>query len=63
MRVLAYDPFLPGAREATRCGVCTDVDGIYRSADFITVHMPVTEQTRGMLNADAFARMKPACGL
>jgi D-3-phosphoglycerate dehydrogenase len=28
-------------------------------ADFITVHMPVTEQTKGMLNAAAFAKMKP----
>jgi len=60
MRVLAYDPFLTEAR-AKQLGVelVPDVDGIYRSADFITVHMPVTEQTRGMLNAEAFARMKP----
>ena len=36
-----------------------DLDEVYREADFITVHMPVTEQTRGMLNAAAFARMKP----
>ena len=60
MKVLAYDPFLTEAR-ARQLGVelVGDVDGIYRSADFITVHMPVTEQTRGMLNADAFAKMKP----
>jgi D-3-phosphoglycerate dehydrogenase len=32
---------------------------VYRDADFITVHMPVTEQTRGMLNSAAFAKMKP----
>src|SRR5206468_7453810 len=35
------------------------LDGVYRDADFITVHMTVTDQTRGMLNAAAFARMKP----
>ena len=60
MKVLAYDPFLTEAR-AKQLGVelVPDVDGIYRAADFITVHMPVTEQTRGMLNADAFVRMKP----
>jgi D-3-phosphoglycerate dehydrogenase len=60
MRVLAYDPFLTEAR-ARGLGVelVPDVDGIYAAADFITVHMPVTDQTRGMLNAEAFARMKP----
>lgn len=60
MRVLAYDPFLTEAR-AKQLGVelVPDADAIYRSADFITVHMPVTEQTRGMLNADTFAKMKP----
>lgn len=60
MKVLAYDPFLTEAR-AKQLGVelVPDVDSIYRAADFITVHMPVTEQTRGMLNADAFAKMKP----
>ncbi len=60
MKVLAYDPFLTEAR-AKQLGVelVPDTDGIYRVADFITVHMPVTEQTKGMLNADAFAKMKP----
>ncbi|MDB6033351.1 MAG: D-3-phosphoglycerate dehydrogenase [Verrucomicrobiales bacterium] len=60
MRVVAYDPFLTEAR-AKQLGVelVQDVDGIYRSSDFITVHMPVTEQTRGMLNAEAFTKMKP----
>ena len=60
MRVLAYDPFLTEAR-AKQLGVelVPDVDSIYRDSDFITVHMPVTDQTRGMLNAEAFAKMKP----
>lgn len=60
MKVLGYDPFLPEAR-ARSLGVelAVDLDNVYRDADFITVHMPVTEQTRGMLNAAAFAKMKP----
>ena len=60
MRVLAYDPFLTEAR-ARQLGVelVQDADAIYKAADFITIHMPVTEQTRGMLNADAFVKMKP----
>ena len=60
MKVLGYDPFLSEAR-ARDLGIelAGDLDEVYRDADFITVHMPVTDQTRGMLNARAFARMKP----
>ncbi len=60
MKVLAYDPFLSEAR-AAELGIelVADLDEVYRAADFITVHMPSTEQTRGMLNAAAFAKMKP----
>jgi D-3-phosphoglycerate dehydrogenase len=60
MKVRAYDPFLSEAR-ARSLGVelVGDLDSVYRDADFITVHMPVTDQTRGMLNAAAFAKMKP----
>src|SRR5450759_4143773 len=45
MKVLGYDPFLTGER-ARAIGVeLTDLDGVYRNADFISVHMPVTDQT------------------
>jgi D-3-phosphoglycerate dehydrogenase len=60
MRVLAYDPFLSEARaKALGVELVGELDAVYRDADFITVHMPVTEQTKGMLNAAAFAKMKP----
>src|SRR5512136_352826 len=60
MRVLGYDPFLTEARvKALGVGMAADLDNVYRDADFITVHMPVTDQTKGMLNAAAFAKMKP----
>ena len=60
MKVVGYDPFLSEAR-ARDLGIelAGDLDEVYRDADFITVHMPVTDQTHGMLNARAFARMKP----
>ena len=64
MRVLAYDPFLPEPRARTmNVELVSDVDRLYREADFLTVHMPATDQTRGMLNAAAFARMKPGVRL
>jgi D-3-phosphoglycerate dehydrogenase len=59
MKVIAYDPFLTEAR-AREIGVqLMDLDNVYRDSDFITVHMPATEQTRGMLNTAAFTKMKP----
>jgi len=60
MNVLGYDPFLTEER-AKSLGItlAADLDDVYRDADFITVHLPITEQTRGLLNASAFARMKP----
>jgi D-3-phosphoglycerate dehydrogenase / 2-oxoglutarate reductase len=60
MKVVGYDPFLTEAR-AQSLGVelAADLDSVYRDADFITVHMPVTELTRGMLNAAAFSKMEP----
>ncbi|HOB32617.1 MAG TPA: phosphoglycerate dehydrogenase, partial [Verrucomicrobiota bacterium] len=64
MRVLAYDPFLTDAR-ARNIGVelVHELDIVYREADYLSIHMPVTEQTRGMLNAAAFAKMKPKVGI
>src|SRR3954466_11453019 len=60
MKVVGYDPFLTEARaRALGIELTGELDQVYRDADFITVHMPVTEQTRGMLNANAFAKMKP----
>src|SRR6266481_3303883 len=60
MKVLAYDPFLTEARaKALGIQMVGDLDNLYRDADFITVHLPVTDQTRGMLNAAAFSKMKP----
>jgi len=60
MRVVAYDPYLTEDRaKAIGAEFAPEVDHIYREADFITVHMPVTKETREMLNASAFSKMKP----
>ena len=60
MRVLAYDPFLTEARaKALGIEAVSDPDVVYRESDFITVHMPVTKETRGMINAESIAKMKP----
>ena len=58
MRVLAFDPYLsPSRAKAIQVEIAT-LDEIYANADFITVHMPMTDETRGMINKEAFAKMK-----
>ena len=60
MRVVAYDPYLTEDRaQAIGAEFAADLDHVYREADFITVHMPVTKETKEMLNAAAFSKMKP----
>src|SRR5271167_3694822 len=60
MRVIAYDPYLTEDRaRAVGAEFAVEVDNLYRVADFITNHMPVTPETKHMLNAAAFAKMKP----
>ncbi len=59
MRVLAYDPYLSQARAQALEVELVDLDALYAAADFITVHLPLTEETRGMINAETIGRMKP----
>jgi D-3-phosphoglycerate dehydrogenase len=64
MRVIAYDPYLTEERaRALGAEFADSVDDVYRVADFITVHMPVTPETKHMLNAAAFTKMKPGVRL
>jgi len=64
MSVIAYDPYLTEDRaRAVGAEFADSVDDLYRVADFITVHMPVTSETRHMLNGAAFAKMKPGVRL
>ena len=58
MRVLAYDPYLSLSAARALQVELVELDEIYARADFITVHMPMTEETRSMINAAAFAKMK-----
>ena len=60
MEVLAYDPYLATARaKQLQVELMEHLDDLYARADFLTVHMPMTDETRGMVNAAAFAKMKP----
>ena len=63
MKVIAYDPFLSPER-AEELGVTkVDLDELFARADFISLHTPLTEKTRHIIDADALARMKPGARL
>jgi D-3-phosphoglycerate dehydrogenase / 2-oxoglutarate reductase len=58
MTVLAYDPFLTEER-AKKLGVThATIDDICRQADFITVHTPLTKETRHIISSREFMKMK-----
>lgn len=59
MRVLAYDPFLTEERAAQINVEKLDLDDLFARADFITLHTPLTDQTRGIIDAAAIAKMRP----
>jgi D-3-phosphoglycerate dehydrogenase len=59
MRVLAYDPYLSLSRAKALQVEMVEWDELLAQADFLTVHMPMSEETRDMVNAAAFAKMKP----
>ncbi len=59
MKVLGYDPFL-SEEKASELGIelYRDVDQIVTKCDYLTVHTPLTEETRGIINAARLATMK-----
>lgn len=58
MNVIAYDPFI-SPETAEKAGVrLMDLDGVLAESDFISIHSPLTDETRGLINAAAFEKMK-----
>ena len=60
MQVIAYDPYLPTAR-ANQIGVkLVDLDTLLKTSDFITVHLPKTKETAGLIGIEALTKVKPS---
>ena len=58
MHVIAFDPFLSESRAADLGVEKVELDELFQRADFITLHTPLTDKTRNVINADAIAKMK-----
>lgn len=59
MNVVAYDPYLVASRaRSLQVELADDLTHLLERADFITVHMPLTSETKGILNAETIAKCK-----
>jgi D-3-phosphoglycerate dehydrogenase len=58
MKVIACDPFVAPQKAAALGLRLTDFDEVIRTSDFVSVHSPRNEQTKGLFNTATFAKMK-----
>lgn len=58
MKVLAYDIFISKEFAASKGIELVDLDTLLKESDFITVHVPLVKETRGLINKEAIAKMK-----
>ncbi len=63
-RILFYDPVWPADRQPPDgCRRVDALDDLLKESDIISIHCPLTPETRGLVNADFLARMKPGASL
>jgi D-3-phosphoglycerate dehydrogenase len=63
LNVIAYDPYLPDERFKELGVRRVDFETVLRESDYLTLHVPLTPETRHLINASALARMKPSAFL
>lgn len=63
MNVIAYDPFVSAERAESLGVKLFELDELFKAADFITVHMPLTKKTENMITLDKMKMMKPTTRL
>lgn len=64
MNIIGYDPYPINKEFISETGmIVTDLNTLLESADFVTCHVPSTPETKHMLNAERFAKMKPTAYL
>jgi D-3-phosphoglycerate dehydrogenase / 2-oxoglutarate reductase len=63
MKGIAYDPWIPEDEIQRRGAEPVSLAELYARSDFITLHIPLTADTKGMINEQAFSQMKPGVRL
>ena len=58
MKVIGYDSFLPAGAQIENVTLVDDVNDLYKNSDYISLHLPLNDSTKGMINADVFAMCK-----
>ena len=58
-RVLVYDPYLDSEFVRSKGAEKVDFETVLKEADYISIHMPLTDKTRGIIDEKAFELMKP----
>lgn len=59
MEILAYDPYMPAEKIEADGAKAVDLDTMLRECDMLSIHLPVLESTKGMVNKEWFSKMKP----
>lgn len=59
LNIVAYDPYVADDHFASLNVTRVDLPELLRRSDFLTIHVPLTEQTRGLIGKDEFHAMKP----
>ncbi|MCX7653218.1 MAG: 3-phosphoglycerate dehydrogenase [Fervidobacterium sp.] len=55
MKILAYDPYI---KETDMNVKIVDLETIYRESDYITIHVPLTQETKNLINKESISKMK-----
>ena len=58
MKVIGFDSFLPAGTRIDGCEIVNDIEKIWAESDYISLHLPLNDSTRGMINSDVFAKCK-----
>ena len=59
LKVVAYDPFVPKEKAAELGVELMELDALLATSDYVSVHAPLTPETKHLIGADAFKKMKP----
>lgn len=58
MKVIGYDPYISSENSIENIEVLDDINEVYKRADFISLHIPATDETKGSINSEVFKIMK-----